>query len=1291
MIVKPICAAYDVNRKFGFNATEAITIEHEEDFKTRFIDLFLYENNIKNAVDVSGATVTARMVTTPEFDSLLLNDNVSCSIGEKQGHIVVPIDKAVLPSYPCEFLVEIHIENGEDVLVLPFPLWVKMNASILDDAGVTPESKGTVPELLEEATQALEAAEQAISTSKEYTDAKFNSLKSSVDSELDSLDEAKANRSEVYTKAAADDKFEVKANKVTEITPQALSVDNVRYPSVTAARNYTNSKYNDLDGRIDTISAYHYDSVDVNYTINEYHYCDSSGRILGSDYYNCTDDFYITNFSKLVITSKYGGSQAGLIAFFDDEDNIVGYINDQQTLAAVTKEIDLSSYKSDGAVKAIVNCARSATEFKISGVRDVTIEDKLKQVSDDVDALDELKGNVYTKTEVDAKISESEKYDYDGTEQPIDYSLDDAYEFCDKNGRFIENSSYRHTDYFDIRDYDKLKLSTIYGLAAVLVAFFDNANAFIGYFNDSASATVTVTDKVVDISSFKNNGAVKAIVNCANAYIDSLSIKGISIIDITIEDKLKQVADDTTVLNTLKGKKLFVGGDSIMYGRGSGGYAIGEYLRDKYSMVLTKGAVTGATLSTSFDNSICTRMAALTGDFDVIIFDGGVNDKSKGYELGTITNKFEDNFDTTKVIGALEKICRYLVLNYPRAIKLFVISNEMTTSTYATNKPQIEYMEALIPVLNKWGIPYVNMLHTSIKAFNEDYNNTYFYQSDKLHPNSLGYETFYFGKIEQALLFGSTDSTTAKKETSISGANIRLSSTNYVYDGSSHVPNVSAVTLNGQTLTPNVDYAVISAPATNAGDYVITINGMGSYSGTATANWTISKAQATISGDDSISIIGVGNSLTKTYTTNGDGTFSFSASGGIATTSNIGGTVTVTSTEIGNGTMTVSVSEGQNYLGATKDVELTIVSVDTAKVFGVMWDYSLSSPELTRLTPQTDPLSVVTTVPEQEPAACIGNDGNGQSDFDNYFPWKGMQRYNYVDGQITDFVSYENGETYVYIPNFWSKIVNDSANERMYFYISDSELAEFTKHPGSGKYMSRYECNSSFLSAPGSTPKVNANLGDFRNSITAIDDRHYQYDIHTYNALELLYIVEFANLNTQAAIGAGITSGGALPIGETDILAYHTGRINGAADNVSAIQYRWIENLWGNVTTWVDGILIRNGLVYICNDRTKYDSSTINNYESTEIHTPTNNGWHKTDQNYNNCYLIAFSVGGSDSTYTCDSFYYGVGVRGLNVGGSYRFDSGSGLFWWDGSAAPNNAVDGLGGRPILILNNGGNG
>lgn len=360
-------------------------------------------------------------------------------------------------------------------------------------------------------------------------------------------------------------------------------------------------------------------------------------------------------------------------------------------------------------------------------------------------------------------------------------------------------------------------------------------------------------------------------------------------------------------------------------------------------------------------------------------------------------------------------------------------------------------------------------------------------------------------------------------------------------------------------------------------------------------------------------------------------------------------------------------------------------------VFGVMWNYSLSSPTLTRLTPQTDPLNIVTAVPAQEPTTCIGNDGNGQSDFDNYNPWAGMQRYNYVNGEITDFVSYENGETYVYIPEFWSKIINDSEESKMYIYISDSELNGFVKHPGSGKYMSRYECNNNFLSAPGSTPKVNANLDGFRTGITAIDNKHYQYDIHTYAALELLYIIEFASLNTQVIIGAGITGASERqPSGLTDILAYHTGRINGATNNVSAVQYRWIENLWGNAWNWIDGILIQDGLVYICNDRTKYVSSITNDYESTGLYTPTDGGWYKTSQDYNDCYLIPLTTGSSDSTYTCDYYYYSSGLRGLYVGGYHGGGSLAGLFYWAGSSSPGSISATVGGRAVLILNDGGN-
>ena len=167
MNIKPICVSYNINRKFGYNVTEVISIECEEDFKTRYIDVHLYADNVQNTVDISGSIVKARMVTTPEYDSLLLSDNVACEVAGT-GHIIIPIDSAVIAAYPCDFLVEVHIQNGENVLVLPFPLWVSMRASILDNAGVTPESQGTVPKLLKDATKALEDAETAIENAGDY-------------------------------------------------------------------------------------------------------------------------------------------------------------------------------------------------------------------------------------------------------------------------------------------------------------------------------------------------------------------------------------------------------------------------------------------------------------------------------------------------------------------------------------------------------------------------------------------------------------------------------------------------------------------------------------------------------------------------------------------------------------------------------------------------------------------------------------------------------------------------------------------------------------------------------------------------------------------------------------------------------------------------------------------------------------------------------------------------------------------------------------------------------------------
>ena len=73
-------------------------------------------------------------------------------------------------------------------------------------------------------------------------------------------------------------------------------------------------------------------------------------------------------------------------------------------------------------------------------------------------------------------------------------------------------------------------------------------------------------------------------------------------------------------------------------------------------------------------------------------------------------------------------------------------------------------------------------------------------------------------------------------------------------------------------------------------------------------------------------------------------------------------------------------------------------------------------------------------------------------------------------------------------------------------------------------------------------------------------------------------------------------------------------------------------------------------------------------------------------QYYNNCYLIPLTTGSSDSTYTCDYYYYSSRLCGLSVGGGFSDGSGAGLFYWFGGYALGYTVSDLGGRAVLVDN-----
>lgn len=147
MTPKKIPFHYNINRMC---AVDLVSIIHIDDYDTRFIELHLTDEGEPFAVD--GSTVTARFVTVRE--KYLLSDNVPCTADGNT--ITIPIDAAAVQSMACDIKIEVNIVNGDKILTLPFPLWIRVRGSILDSAEITPESKGTIPELLEEVKEELE-------------------------------------------------------------------------------------------------------------------------------------------------------------------------------------------------------------------------------------------------------------------------------------------------------------------------------------------------------------------------------------------------------------------------------------------------------------------------------------------------------------------------------------------------------------------------------------------------------------------------------------------------------------------------------------------------------------------------------------------------------------------------------------------------------------------------------------------------------------------------------------------------------------------------------------------------------------------------------------------------------------------------------------------------------------------------------------------------------------------------------------------------------------------------------
>lgn len=465
-----------------------------------------------------------------------------------------------------------------------------------------------------------------------------------------------------------------------------------------------------------------------------------------------------------------------------------------------------------------------------------------------------------------------------------------------------------------------------------------------------------------------------------------------------------------------------------------------------------------------------------------------------------------------------------------------------------------------------------------------------------------------------------------------------------------------------------------------AGTYTVKATLNNCVSSTATANVTTSGASytatvkfitLTVTIDTGSTVKAVNGSTTLTATSAGG-----SAKFYLPNT----GTWSVTATLNGE-TATGSISCG-SYTGFT-------LALSYVKVFGVMWNYANQSTALSRLTKANDPQAVVNVDITGAPSPAVGT-GAGSSPFDNYAPWNGMEEYNISGSTVgakrgASGFSRTGADTMVFIPEFYFKIVDDAANSKRYFYVADKAKAGFTKHPGSGKYVGRYNTISGHFSKSGAAPLVNITRASSRTGAKAKGAKWSEYDYASWCAVWLLYLVEFADWDSQSKVGRGYCDGNssAISSGGTDSMTYHTGRASGT-DGKTAVQYRHIENPWGNVFEWIDGVNFNAGTVYVCTNPANYADDTATNY--TNIGTKAQQDGYIKSIGMASAMPWAFfptAIGGSETTYIPDYAYCSSGWRVLRVGGSWSGGSSAGLFYFGAYLTSSSANSGTGARLLF--------
>ena len=322
------------------------------------------------------------------------------------------------------------------------------------------------------------------------------------------------------------------------------------------------------------------------------------------------------------------------------------------------------------------------------------------------------------------------------------------------------------------------------------------------------------------------------------------------------------------------------------------------------------------------------------------------------------------------------------------------------------------------------------------------------------------------------------------------------------------------------------------------------------------------------------------------------------------------------------------------------------------RIWGVRWDGSATS-RWTRTDEAAD---------FEDPVPYVAGGAGFGSPFDGLQPWAGMVK------------SKRSGGIMVAIPKFWYRLTQEG--EGLQIRIADGPAAGFQLSPahmdrGDGRgerdvvYIGRYHCaQDSWKSETGKLPRTQTRRLEARAAIHTLGEKIWQTDFALRFTLWLLYLVEFADWNSQKTLGLDCGNGtGTEQMGYTDGMPYHTGTVRDSREVYGlGVQYRNIEGLWGNAQDWCDGCYNLSDGMYVILNPEKFDDKA----NGIKIGQPV------ADIAYPSGFAVSTAAGfpvfyasrgdGTETAGSCDYWTYHGTYKCLITGGYFDQSGRAGLF-----------------------------